>query len=124
MDAGAYQNYPLSKEVLMALLQNSEAYARMQGVTMLYRNAIQRHEDKQSVALALPILKDPNRFVAELAGSTLRSLTGQDFAGDEVDKWNNWWNENKTHFVAHRRPEEFGLQPINNSAFRPGAPQR
>jgi hypothetical protein len=112
LDAGAYQNYPLPKEVLVALLQNSEAYARMSGVTLLYRNAVQRHEDKQSVELALPMLKDPNRFVAELAGSTLRSITGQDFADDEIGKWNTWWNENEAHFVAQRRPEEFGLRPI------------
>jgi hypothetical protein len=112
LDAGGFQNYPLSTEVLMALLKNSEAYARLSGVTLLYRNAVQRNEDEQSVELALPMLKDPNWFVADLAGSTLRALTGQDFADDEVVAWNTWWNQNKAHFVPQRRISEFGLRPI------------
>lgn len=122
-DAGLDRNDPISKDVLMALLQNSEPFARMEGVTILYRNAIERNEAKQSVELALPLLKDPNWFVADLAGSTLRALTGQDFADDEVGNWNVWWNENKAHFAAQVRRSEFGLHPTNKSAFRLTPPQ-
>lgn len=118
-DAGTSENDPISGDVLMALLQNSEAYARLSGVTILYRNA-----NTQSVELALPLLKDPNPWVAAMAGSTLRALTGRDYADDQVDIWNMWWNENKANFAVRRRPMDFGFHPRDNSAFRLTPTQR
>ncbi len=102
------ENDPLSQEVITILLQNSDPMARMDGVTILYRNA-----NKQSVELALSLLNDPNPFVKELAGSTLRALTGQDFTDDQSGEWEKWWNENKTNFVVQLRRQKFGLHPID-----------
>jgi hypothetical protein len=90
------------------LLQNSDPFARMTSVTILYNMA-----NKESVELALPLLKDQDRFVKELAGSTLRALTGQDFTDDQADEWHAWWDENKANFVVQLRREKFGLHPIN-----------
>ncbi|HTV63107.1 MAG TPA: DUF2330 domain-containing protein [Verrucomicrobiae bacterium] len=105
--AGREENDPVSQEVITILLQNSDPMARMDGITILYRNA-----NKQSVELALPLLNDPNPFVKELAGSTLRALTGQDFTDDQGGEWEKWWNENKTNFAVQLRRQEFGLHPI------------
>ena len=108
-EVGMDRNDPASDEVLMVLLHNSEAFARLSGVTVLFRNA-----NKQSVELALPLLKDPNRYVKELAGSTLRALTGQDFATDQADEWQAWWDQNKADFHVQLRRQEFGIHLFKN----------
>lgn len=107
-DVFSPENQPISDEVVTTLLHNSEAYIREDGVTALFN-----HANKHAVELALPMLKDPNMFVRQLAGSTLRALTGQDFSDDQIDNWNAWWNQSKDNFTVHLRRELFGFHPAN-----------
>ena len=107
-DAGPREGEPVPDEVVLALLHNSEAYGREAGINILLNKA-----DKESVELTLPMLKDPNMLIRELAGSTLRALTGQDFTDDQIDNWNAWWNQSKDNFTVHLRRELFGFHPPN-----------
>jgi len=73
----------------------------MRGLSVLYRNA-----NKQSIELALPLLKDPERVVRMRTAGTLRALTGQHFTEGQPDQWEKWWAKNKTNFVVEPHPEE------------------
>jgi HEAT repeat protein len=86
----------------VALLQNSDPNIRGGlGLVILYQNA-----DKKAVELALPLLKDPEIPVRIRAAATLRALTGQHFTDEQAAEWENWWTENKAHFVVQLHPEE------------------
>jgi len=98
---------------VVPLLQNSEPLARMIGVGVLYQNA-----DKQSVELALPLLKDSERMVRARTAATLRALTGQHFTNEQAGEWEKWWNENKTNFVVQLHPEELRPQRRGTNDFR------
>jgi HEAT repeat protein len=91
----------ISNEEAIPLLQSPEPSARIIGLWILYKN-----KDKQSVELALPLLKDPLEPVRAKAAKTLRALTGQHFTEDQPDQWEKWWAENKTNFVVQLHPEE------------------
>jgi HEAT repeat protein len=82
------------------LLQNPDLIARMIGLRILYANA-----EKQSVELAMPLLKDPEPMVRRRTAATLRALTGQYFTEDQTDQWEKWWHENKATFVVELHPE-------------------
>jgi hypothetical protein len=104
----------------VALLQNSDPNIRGGlGLVILYQNA-----DKEAVELALPLLKDSEIPVRIRAAATLRALTGQHFTDEQAAEWENWWTENKAHFVVQLHPEE--LRPArfrtNNSRFLTNRP--
>ncbi len=108
----------ISKEEAVAYLRNPEILARLIGLNILYRNA-----DKQSIELALPLLKDPEKMVRMRAADTLCALTGQHFTEDQADQWQAWWTANKADFVVQQRPEELRLcipdSPPENVSGRP-----
>jgi hypothetical protein len=99
----------ISNEEAIPLLQNSEPHARLIGLWILYQNA-----DKQSVELALPLLRDSDELVRMKDAQMLRALTGQHFTEDQTDEWIKWWAENKTNFVAQPHPEELRPQHRGN----------
>jgi len=104
----------VSNEEVIPLLQCSDQpAARMMGLRVLYENA-----DKQSVELALPLLKDSNEFVRQRSAATLRALTGQHFTDKQTAEWDKWWTENKTNFVVQLHPEELRPQRRGESDFR------
>jgi hypothetical protein len=83
------------------LLQNPIWIGRMFGLSILYNNA-----NKQSVEMALPLLKDSEPFLRGRAAATLRALTGQHFTEDQAAEWEKWWSDNKATFVVQQHPEE------------------
>jgi len=97
---GIYENTGVSDAEAVPLLQNPDLIARMIGLRILYANA-----EKQSVELALPLLKDPEPMVRRRTAATLRALTGQHFTEDQSDQWEKWWNEHKATFVVELHPE-------------------
>ena len=105
------RNEKISCEEAVSMLQNSDVVARLIGLKILYQNA-----DKQSVELALPLLKDPEKLVQMRAADTLQALTGQQFAEDQPDQWEKWWAENKATFNVKQPPVEFrqGGMPWTN----------
>jgi HEAT repeat protein len=94
------QDEKISDEEAMGLLQNPEAMGRQLGLRILARNP-----EKQSVELALPLLRDPDEIVRLQAVQTLHALTGQMFSEDQASEWSKWWMQNKTHFVAQTLPD-------------------
>ena len=110
---GGNLKYDISDEEAIPLLQNSESLARMIGLNVLYHNA-----EKQSVELALPLLRDPQQVVRRRAAATLRALTGQHFSDEQPDQWEKWWSENKTNFVVELHPEELRPQHRGTNNFR------
>lgn len=108
---GGNLKYDISDEEAVPLLQNSEPLARMIGLNILYHNA-----ERQSVELALPLLKDP--LVRRRTAATLRALTGQHFTEDQPDQWEKWWTEHKTNFVVELHPEELRPQRRGTNDFR------
>ncbi len=82
------------------MLQSQQIVARLLGL-----NALSQKPEKQSVALALPLLRDPDEMVRLKAAQTLRRLTGQQFSEDQADEWENWWIKNRTNFVAQAQFE-------------------
>ena len=101
---GSKYEGPLFDKVVPVLLRNTEPNARMTGLMMLYWKA-----DQQSVAMALPLLKDPIDLVQERANAVLCALTGQHFSQDQPEQWEKWWADHQANFVVERHPEE--LQP-------------
>ena len=110
---GGNLKYDISDEEAIPLLQNSEPLARMIGLNVLYKNA-----EKQSIELALPLLKDPVGIVRLKAAQTLRALTGQHFTEDQTDEWVKWWTENKTNFVVQLHSEELRPRRGGTNDFR------
>jgi HEAT repeat protein len=96
-----YASVGITDTEALPLLQNTDPFARLIGLKILYQNA-----EKQSVELALPLLKDPELAVRMRAAATLRALTGRPFTEDHPDQWEKWWAENKTNFVVELHPEE------------------
>jgi tetratricopeptide (TPR) repeat protein len=80
---------------IIPLLQNPEPSARMVALNIFSKNA-----NKQSVELALPLLRDPDELVRLKAAQTLRELTGQNFNEDQADEWGKWWMTNKNQFIS------------------------
>ncbi len=110
---GGNLKYDISDEEAVPLLQNSEQLARMIGLNVLYKNA-----EKQSVELALPLLKVPDELVRVKAAQTLRALTGQHFTDEQADEWGKWWVVNKTNFVVELHPEELRPQHRGTNDIR------
>jgi hypothetical protein len=94
------QDEKISDEDAMGLLENPEPMGRQLGLRILARNP-----EKQSVELALPLLRDPDEIVRLQAAQTLRALTRQTFSEDQAGEWAKWWTQNKGHFVAQTFPE-------------------
>lgn len=84
----------------LVMLQSPQIVARLLGL-----HALDQKPEKQSVELALPLLRDPDEMVRLKAAQTLRTLTGQQFSEDQADEWTKWWVENKTNFVPQQHPE-------------------
>ncbi|HTY86159.1 MAG TPA: DUF2330 domain-containing protein [Candidatus Acidoferrum sp.] len=99
------QEEKLTVEDAAMLLENPAPVAQLLGLGILNQNP-----GKESVALALPLLRAPDEFVRLKAAQTLRALTGQHFTEDQIDEWMEWWMKNKTNFVIHLHPEELRPQ--------------
>jgi HEAT repeat protein len=106
-------NENISDAEAISLLQNPDIIARMIGLKILYQNA-----EKQSVELALPLLKDPQPLVRRRTAATLRALTGQHFTDEQPDQWEKWWDENKATFVVELHPEELRPQRRGTNDLR------
>src|SRR5208282_6768700 len=96
----------ISDDEALVLLQSPQPVARQLGLRVLDQNP-----EKQSVELALPLLRDTDELVRLKAAQTLRTLTGQNFTEDQTDEWAKWWTQNKTKVVAQSRPEETRTLP-------------
>jgi HEAT repeat protein len=95
------------------LLQNPDPNIRGGlGLKILYDRAT-----PQSVAKALPLLRDSEMLVRISAARTLRALTGQHFTYEQPEQWEQWWQANKTNFVVQLHPEELRPRLPN---FPPG----
>lgn len=113
INQNAGRKYDLSNEEVVPLLKNSEPLARMIGLAVLYQNA-----KPQSVELALPLLKDPEKALRARTAAMLRALTGQHFTDEQADEWEKWWNENKMNFTVQLHPEELRPQRRGTNDFR------
>jgi HEAT repeat protein len=91
----------MSDDDALILLQNPQPVAQLLALAILGQNP-----EKQSVELALPLLKAPDEFVRLRAAQTLRTLTGQHFTEDQTEEWVKWWTENKTNLVFQLHPKE------------------
>ena len=100
------QHGEVSGDEALVMLQSPQIVARLLGL-----HALDQKPEKQSVELALPLLRDPDEMVRLKAAQTLRALTGQQFSEDQADEWTKWWVKNKTDFVAQSRPEESRALP-------------
>ena len=85
----------ISGDEALVMLQSPQIVARLLGL-----NALAHKPERQSVELALPLLRDPDEMVRLRAAQTLRTLTGQDFSADQPKQWLDWWAENKPNFTA------------------------
>jgi hypothetical protein len=94
------QHGEVSGDEALVMLQSPQIVARLLGL-----RALDQKPEKQSVELALPLLRDPDEMVRLKAAQTLRTLTGQQFSEDQADEWTKWWVENKTNFVPQQHPE-------------------
>ena len=100
------QHGEVSGNEALVMLQSPQIVARLLGL-----HALDQKPEKQSVELALPLLRDPDEIVRLKAAQTLRALTGQQFTEDQTDEWAKWWTQNKTNFAAQSHPQESGGLP-------------
>jgi HEAT repeat protein len=103
------QHGEVSGDEALVMLQSPQIVARLLGL-----HALDQKREKQSVALALPLLRDPDEMVRLKAAQTLRALTGQQFSEDQADEWTKWWVKSKTNFVVQPHPEELRPNPFQN----------
>ena len=101
------QHGEVSGDEALVMLQSPQVVSRLLGLS-----ALGRAPEKQSVELALPMLRDPDGMVRLRAAQTLRMLTGQQFSEDQPDEWMSWWVKNKTNFLVQSQFEE--LRPSAN----------
>jgi HEAT repeat protein len=94
---------PFSGEEALPLLHSSAWSSRFKGIMVLRRNA-----NKESVELALPLLKDPEELIRARAYDLLCDLTGQDIPMDQPENWEKWWKENAATFVPKPLPKRQG----------------
>jgi hypothetical protein len=105
--------WELTDADVTTLLQNPDPNIRGGlGLKILYDQA-----SSQSVAKALPLLRDPEILVRMSAARTLRALTGQHFTYEQPEQWEQWWQANKTNFAVQLHPEELRPRLPN---FPPG----
>jgi len=83
------------------LLHNSLGMARMMGLAIITINA-----NNQSVALAIPLLKDPEAAIRLRAHDLLTDLTGQNFPAEPPEPWEKWWEQNQATFKVSISSEE------------------
>lgn len=95
------QGEKISDDDARVLLQSPQPLARQLGL-----RALDQNPGKQSVELALPLLRDLDEIIRLKAAQTLQALTGQQFSEDQADEWAKWWVEHKAGFVAQSHPEE------------------
>jgi hypothetical protein len=107
------ENRYLSCEEANPLLQNSLVMARMLGLRVLAMNA-----DNQSVALAIPLLKDPETSIRLRAHDLLTDLTGQNFPAEQPEQWERWWEQNKSVFTVSISPEQLGEKQVERARQR------
>ena len=104
MGYSALRESRITCDEAIPLLRHSRATVKIIGLRVLYENA-----EKQSVELALPLLRDSKQLVRNRAAATLRALTGQHFTADQAKQWQTWWAENKSHFTIELHPDELKL---------------
>jgi len=117
--AGAFQQVtrqrdPLNDADLSVLLRNSQPLARQFGLL-----GLSRKPERQSVELALPLLRDPDGVVGRQAALTLNWLTGQEFTDGQAGRWTDWWAKHKTKFVARNHVGNSRL-PQNGRPYHDG----
>ncbi len=101
MGYSALRESRITCDEAIPLLRHKHATIKILGLRVLYENA-----EKQSVELALPLLKDSRTVVRNRAAATLRALTGQRFTADQSEQWEAWWAANKSHFTTELHPDE------------------
>lgn len=99
----------ISCQEAIPLLHNRLMHAQLLGLEVLRENA-----NKQSIELAIPMLKDPVKRVRSAAERLLVLLTGQGFPVDQPDEWQTWWQANKINFVVRPHPEKVWLVDPNS----------
>ncbi|HTB82036.1 MAG TPA: DUF2330 domain-containing protein [Candidatus Sulfotelmatobacter sp.] len=98
------QRINLSDDEVAPLLQNTEPLARLMGLNVLYQNA--ENTGRQSVQMALPLLKDAEPGIRQRAAMVLRAMTGRHFTENQADQWQAWWTANQAGFTVELHPEE------------------
>lgn len=109
------QDQDISNDEAMPLLQNSALMPRLIGLKILGQNA-----NKQSIELAIPLLKDQSQIIRDKAHRVLRRLTGQDIPPDQLEKWEEWWAANKATFTPKPLPSE--SQQMGSEGWPPPSP--
>ncbi|HWY30359.1 MAG TPA: hypothetical protein VNX46_06385, partial [Candidatus Acidoferrum sp.] len=95
------QHESLSGDEALVLLQSTQPVARLLGL-----RALDQNPGKESVQLALPLLRDPDEMVRLKTAQTLRAQTGQEFSEDDADGWTKWWLNHRTNFTAQVNTEQ------------------
>ena len=103
----------VSDEEANLLMHNSLWAARMMGLGILMM-----HANNQSVASAIPLLKDPVEIVRIRAHDMLTDLTGQNFPADQSEQWEKWWQQNKSTFTVNINPDELRKRQIERARQR------
>lgn len=107
------ENHYLSCKETMPLLQNTLGMARMMGLAVLRNNA-----NNQSVALAIPLLKDPEAVIRLRAHDLLTDLTGQNFPAEPPEPWEKWWEQNQATFTVTITPDELREKQLERARQR------
>ena len=103
----------ISCEEAKPLLHNTHWMVRMIGLAVLIRNA-----NKQSVELAIPLLRDTVEIVQVRAHDLLTDLTGQNFPMEQPEKWEQWWEQNKATFSVDISPEQLRKKRLERARER------
>jgi HEAT repeat protein len=85
----------ISGDEAKPLLVNSDVMVRMMGLATITQNAT-----KDSVDLAIPLLRDNEQLLRLRTRDMLADLTGQDFPVEQPERWEKWWAENKPSFAV------------------------
>jgi len=102
----------VSLEELKPVLQNRSALARLAGLSFL-----QQLENKMTIELIIPLLRDPEQMVRGRAWKSLQTFTGQAIPQDQPDQWEQWWIDNKPAVMLAEYTKAIEQDPQNGRTY-------
>jgi len=82
-------NDPRAFEALISALKHKDL-----GVRIAAADALGDKKDSNAIDPLIAGLKENEETVSEAFGKALANITGKDF-GQDHDKWEKWWNQNR-----------------------------
>jgi HEAT repeat protein len=104
----------ISYDDLAPLLHSDLMLMRLTGLSVLQRLG----DNKTSIEVIIPLLRDPEQPVRSRAWRLLKTLSGQEIPADQPNQWEQWWLENKPTLMVAEYTKVIALNPKDGGAYQ------